>query len=99
MDRYLSLTQVAELFPGHDNSPGISLKTVRRWVTTGVRGVVLETVAIGGRVYSTEAAVKEFMVRCTASRNGNLNGTQRRRRAPKHSDKERRERLAKKHRI
>lgn len=34
--------------------------TLYRWVTHGVGGIRLESVRLGGRVYSSEAAIRRF---------------------------------------
>jgi hypothetical protein len=39
----------------------VSLPTVRRWTTTGVRGVVLPSVHVGGRRFILAADLAAFM--------------------------------------
>jgi len=47
-----------------------SISTVRRWSRYGVRGVKLDTRLIGGRRYTTIAAIDRFLER-TAERQNN----------------------------
>ncbi len=44
-----------------------STATLWRWVLRGCRGVVLESIKIGGRRYTTEAAISRFIEGCTES--------------------------------
>ena len=52
----LSLGDAAKTLP---NSPHIS--TVWRWVNRGVRGVVLETIVIAGRRFTSREALQRFV--------------------------------------
>lgn len=71
-ENLLSLAEVAKKLPGR---PHIS--TVHRWRLRGVRGVKLETVLVGGRRFTSDAALAEF-VRCTtlAARTGSSSVTE-----------------------
>jgi hypothetical protein len=53
-DARLSLCNVARTL-------GVSPKSVARWARIGVRGVILPTVRIGGRVYILRADLDEFL--------------------------------------
>jgi hypothetical protein len=57
----LSLTQAAALLGKHT-------ATVYRWSTGGVRGVVLETIQVGGTRCTSKEAVQRFCERLTAAR-------------------------------
>jgi len=46
--------------------------TVWRWVQSGVRGVKLETILIGGRRYTSKEALERFIDRTTAAANGEV---------------------------
>jgi hypothetical protein len=48
----------------------VDLSTVWRWALRGARGVKLESMAVGGRRYTTIEAVERFTARCTAAVNG-----------------------------
>jgi hypothetical protein len=54
----LSLKDVADLVGKH-------VATVYRWSTTGVRGVVLETLQIGGTRFTSREALQRFCERLT----------------------------------
>lgn len=43
----------------------VSGATVHRWATIGIRGVVLEVLAIGGTRHTTESAIIRFFERLT----------------------------------
>ncbi len=53
----LSLPQAATRFPNRPSS-----QTVYRWATHGVRGVKLGSQMIGGRKYTSQAAIDRFLV-------------------------------------
>ena len=53
-EQRISLGQLA-------NEQGLSMSTVRRWATRGVRGHKLECLYIGGRVYVTREAFERFI--------------------------------------
>jgi hypothetical protein len=57
LDTCFALRQAAKILPGNP-----SRSTLSRWVHHGVRGVRLETVLVGGRRYTTRAAIDEFLV-------------------------------------
>lgn len=68
-DNYLTLAEVAKQLPA-SRGRRVHTNTVRRWASQGVRGIVLETVIVGGRRYTTEAALETFSRRLTAKRDG-----------------------------
>ena len=51
----ITLPEAAALLPGRP-----SITTLWRWRTKGVRGRVLESVNIGGKVYTSEEALQRF---------------------------------------
>jgi len=53
---YMTLTQAAKLIPGRPH-----LSTVHRWGQHGVKGVKLETLRAGSRVFTTREAVETFL--------------------------------------
>jgi hypothetical protein len=56
----LTPKQVARLFPGRSGK-GVSLATVWRWLSGhGRRGVVLESIRVGGSRYSSQEAAHRF---------------------------------------
>jgi hypothetical protein len=52
----IPLRELSRIVPG---SP--STTTIRRWATRGIHGVRLQSWRIGGRRFSTELAVMEFL--------------------------------------
>ena len=60
-DRLLPLREAADLFPRRRRGAKVNIATLWRWMTTGARGVVLETVRVGHQNYTTEQAVREFI--------------------------------------
>lgn len=61
----LTLSEAAKLLPGHPH-----LSTIHRWRLRGARGVRLETVVIGGRRYTSQSALEEFVAKTTAASDG-----------------------------
>jgi hypothetical protein len=55
------------LFEARSQFPGIPhLNTIRRWTLQGFRGVVLESLKIGSRRYTTREAVVRFINQLSA---------------------------------
>src|SRR3954454_13812794 len=61
------LTDPRADFPGHGGKP-VALQTKYRWALTGVGGVKLKTIRIGGRLCTTEAWIAEFVGALNADR-------------------------------
>jgi hypothetical protein len=59
----LNLTAASTLIPGHPCA-----RTLTRWTTHGIRGVVLESYFIGSRRFTTEQAIQRFIMRVTERR-------------------------------
>ncbi|MGE3107319.1 MAG: helix-turn-helix domain-containing protein [Phycisphaerales bacterium] len=57
----VSLSKVARML-------GFSPKSVARWARVGVRGVVLPTFRVGGRVFVLKADLDEFLAATNSSR-------------------------------
>jgi hypothetical protein len=64
-DRLITFNEAGRLLP-EQSRPAIS--TWWRWWRRGIRG--LRTVVVGGRRYTTENAVEEFIAATTAAANG-----------------------------
>jgi hypothetical protein len=60
-DRLLPLREAAALFPSRRKGTRVNIATLWRWMTTGTRGVVLETVRVGNQNYTTEQAIRDFI--------------------------------------
>ena len=58
----ISVQQAASLLPGPEK---ISTRTVYRWIRSGVRvgpwRVRIEHIKLGGRIYTSEAAIQRFV--------------------------------------
>lgn len=59
-EELISTTEACRRFPGQ-HGRGISLATLWRWIRTGRSGTRLETVRIGGRVYTSREAIQRFV--------------------------------------
>lgn len=66
---YLSLAEASRCLPGQ---PHVS--TLHRWRLRGVRGIKLRTALIGGRRFTTEEWVTEFIAASTNSSQCGLDG-------------------------
>lgn len=55
-ERHLTLSQAAAALPGQPH-----LSTLHRWRLRGVRGIRLETCLIGGRRFTTEQWLRDFI--------------------------------------
>jgi hypothetical protein len=61
----LSMNEAVEVFPHRRGGSKVSRVTLHRWITQGAKGVRLETVKIGGMVYTTKDAIREFIRACS----------------------------------
>ena len=68
-DTLISISQASNRFPVI-NGKRKSMKTLYRYTTTGVRGVVLEVYIDGNTVCTTDDAIKEFLAAVSATRSG-----------------------------
>ncbi len=55
-ERHLTLSQAAAALPGRPH-----LSTLHRWRLRGVRGIRLETCLIGGRRFTTDQWLRDFI--------------------------------------
>lgn len=55
----ISLAEAAKILPKR-RGKSVHLNTIHRWTRQGIRGVILETIRIGGSVYTTANAVQAF---------------------------------------
>jgi hypothetical protein len=61
-DELLTLSQAAALFPPRRGNAKVATSTLWRWYTRGSRGVRLEVARVGGAVYTTREAIRDFVV-------------------------------------
>jgi hypothetical protein len=72
-DELLTLPQAAALFPCRRGSSKVSTSTLWRWYTRGSRGVRLEVARVGGSVYTTRDAIRDFITaRSVAASNATM---------------------------
>jgi len=70
----ITLANAPALIPAINAAPGMDARkplherTIRNWSTRGKRGVVLETVMIGGILVTTKEAIARFFDRLTMAR-------------------------------
>ena len=62
-DELIPVRDAAKLFPGG----GCCQASLNRYYNHGIKGVLLETVRSGGRVYTTKRAIEEFCKATTAA--------------------------------
>jgi hypothetical protein len=62
----ISLTQAAAHLPRRRRGRKAAVSTLHRWATRGLRGVILETLRIGGTKCTSLAALQRFFDRLTA---------------------------------
>jgi hypothetical protein len=82
----VTLTDASKIIPGRPHS-----STIWRWHQHGCRGVKLETVVIGGRRFTSREAIKRFIAKTTAARDGDaeaISPTRRRQAAIEKADAE-----------
>ena len=56
----LTLREAAGRIPGRRGGQRIHVSAVYRWAQRGVRGVVLETIPVGGTLYTSVEAIQRF---------------------------------------
>lgn len=59
-EQVLTMAEAAKAVPQGRKRKSPHVATVWRWATRGVRGVVLETVLIGGQRFTTESSLEKF---------------------------------------
>ena len=64
-DTLLTFPQAAKYLPGNRH-----ISSLHRWRLRGVRGHKLETILVGGRRYTSVAAIEIFIAATTAAANG-----------------------------
>ncbi len=69
-EQIITLTEATRLscFRPRRRGRGLSLQTIYRWTLHGCRGVVLESVQVGGTRVTSVEAIERFVERLSASR-------------------------------
>jgi len=60
LGHFFALKDACRFFP-RPNGGHVSVKSIFRWAHTGVRGVKLRTIRLGGQVCTAESWVREFI--------------------------------------
>ena len=64
-EKVIPLNQVPDHLPRTPRGNPIHIASVYRWADAGVRGVILETIAIGGSRYTSVEAISRFVAATT----------------------------------
>ena len=64
-ENLVPLRDVPRCLPLRPNGKRLHISAVYRWTLRGIRGVVLETVRIGGTTYTSREAIQRFSERLT----------------------------------
>jgi len=64
-DEIVSISQAAKRLPKRSNGKAIHVASVYRWIGEGINGVRLESVRIGGRLFTSVEALQRFTERLT----------------------------------
>jgi len=62
-EELLTFAEVARLLPRRRGGAKTAVSTLWRWSKRGSRGVVLETVHVGGNVYVSRDALRDFITK------------------------------------
>jgi hypothetical protein len=66
-ENLVPLRDIPKRLPFRANGKRLHISAVYRWTTCGVRGVMLETVRIGGQLFSSTEAIQIFAERLSQS--------------------------------
>ena len=67
VEHLVPLRTAGAIVPRPPGAPAPHRATVQRWALHGIRGVRLETVRIGGSVYTSREALSRFIERTNAA--------------------------------
>ena len=70
LEKPITLTQAAAELPCRRAGRKTHVSTLYRWALAGCRGVVLETIQVGGTLCTTREALQRFFERLSAQRSG-----------------------------
>lgn len=65
-DVLIPIRQVPRYLPNSARGKPFNEHTILRWVNHGVNGVYLEVLRIGAQIFTTEEALANFIMECTA---------------------------------
>jgi hypothetical protein len=61
-EQFVTLENACKFIPGLRPGKNVNRSTIYRWSDSGVRGVRLETIQVGGRRMTTHEAIKRFIM-------------------------------------
>ena len=64
-ERIVSILRAAELLPQRRQGRSIHVSTLYRWIHHGTGGVRLESIKVGGALYTSVEALQRFAERCS----------------------------------
>ena len=65
-EQLVPIRQVPRLLPPRPSGRRVHISAVYRWMSRGIRGVVLESVKVGGSTYTSMEALQRFADRLSA---------------------------------
>lgn len=86
----LSLTDACKILPRRRAGKKVSLSCAYRWSVSGCRGVILETIQIGGTRCTSREALARFFRRLTTDRGSDAGSVE----TPRRRDRRRRREVA-----
>ena len=66
-EHLLSLPAAVKALPRTRTGKATHIATVYRWISRGIRGVRLESIRVGGALYTSREAIQRFADRLTGS--------------------------------
>jgi len=81
-DDLVPLAVARDLLPGPGPRQKVALPTLYRWCNHGLRGVRLESIRVGGRIYTSRQALDDFCTALAAGRRARRASRSRRRPDP-----------------
>ena len=60
-DEFLTLSEAAKRLPAKNSGRRLHVAALYRWASNGCRGVVLETIHVGGQRYTSMDALQRFL--------------------------------------
>lgn len=61
----IALRDVPRCLPARPNGKRLHISAVYRWTLRGIKGIVLESIRIGGTTYTSREAIQRFSERLT----------------------------------
>lgn len=71
-ENLLPLRDVPRVLPPRPNGKRLHISAVYRWTLRGIKGVMLETIRVGGTTYTSREALQRFSERLTGPTAGQI---------------------------